>query len=138
MRRSVHLTPEAASALRERGAEAAHRRHDVVERVLYQLAARLADLERQVAELRGKPARDRVSAVTAARRLGVSRATVQRLVETGALRGTALRLPSRARRRWVVDGDDLRRFEAERGSAGATGTANAAADGASTPGRGRG
>ena len=88
-----------------------------------QLEARLAALEHEMAL--GRETR-RVPAVAAARRLGLSLASVRRLVESGALAGEALHLPDRERRIWVVELQSLQRFEAAGGAVGALGAGEGA------------
>ena len=93
-----------------------------------QLAGRLAEVERRTAALEhemalGRETR-RVPAVAAARRLGLSLASVRRLVESGALAGEALHLPDRERRVWVVELESLQRFEGAGGAVGAPGAGN--------------
>lgn len=85
------------------------------------LEHRLAAVERELAL--GRALR-RVPLVTAARRLGLSPASVRRLIQSGDLAGAALRLPDRERRVWVVEVQSLARFEREAGAVGAVGAEN--------------
>ena len=101
--------------------------------VVDRLERRLAELERCYAALDRE--RDaaleprRAPATRAAERLGISPATVRRLIESGALDGLALQLPDRERKLWVVDVKSLERFERESDPTGATGARNEAVSG---------
>lgn len=94
------------------------------------LEGRIDQLERQLAQER---APRRVPAAAAARRLGLSPASVRRLVESGALDGAALRLPDRERRVWVVSLESLERFERQASAPGAAGAPDRAAAGRRAP-----
>ncbi len=98
---------------------------------LDELARENADLRRRVERLERRVADgpERRPATWAARRLGLSPASVRRLVETGHLEGAALRLPDRERRVWVVEAESVERFERQGGAVGAPGTPNRAAAG---------
>lgn len=109
------------------------RRERALAGALQELEQRLARVERRNVELEGELRRARharrIPVATAARRLGLSPASIRRLIESGDLRGAGLRLPDRERRAWVVDLPDLERLEREAGAVGAPGTAKPASAG---------
>lgn len=94
---------------------------------------RTAELERELAALRRSreaaiaPGPRRVSAAVAARRVGVSPATMRRWIESGAVEGLVIR--SGGRKRWSVEETSLERLE--RGAPGAHAASDSGPDRAS-------
>lgn len=104
---------EAASEAVGRGLRGIWAAITKIEDLQVDLDHRVTALERELARAR-QP--HRVPVVTAARRLGLSTASVRRLIAAGDLAGAALQLPDRERRVWVVDLASVERFERAAGA----------------------
>jgi len=90
------------------------------------LAAAFQELEQRVLVLERRTAAPaRMPTTAAAKRLGLSPASVRRLIEAGELEGLALQLQGSSRKVWVVELQSLERFERARGvPVGALGAAS--------------
>lgn len=113
MRRTVSLPPEALAALRQRSTASAHERINALEQALFQLALRLADLERGQRRGHAAPPRPResprVSLARAGRMLGVSRDHALSLGRRGLLDLADMREEGARKPLWTVS---LERVEA--------------------------